>query len=202
MTTTVKTCNCGEENAPSTTEVTIPCTSQIEEMSSSMASILATAAPGAPAPGPAQATAAQATGEGGSGEPGGGSAPAEGNSAPADNEEGKAASGNTPNEAGNVAEGATEARTADVPEMTNDLAPETGLPAENNVPVYYATTQTIHLQSTETSNATNGSMSVKAPHLVSESRAEASQPKRVKELLLWKGLWVLWLGHCFALWLS
>jgi hypothetical protein len=167
-----------------------------------MASILATAAPSAPAPAPAQAPAARATGEGGSGEQGGGSAPAEGNSAPANNEEGEGASGSTLNEAGNAAEGATEARTADVPEMTNSLAPETGIPAENNGSLYYATTQTIHLQSTETSNATNGSMSVKASHLASGSRARRAQPKRVKELLLWKGLWVLRLGHCFALWLS
>ena len=64
------------------------------------------------------------------------------------------------------------------PEMTNALARETGLPAENNGPVYYATTQTIHLQSTVTSNATNGSMSVKAPHFASESRAEASPTKK------------------------
>jgi hypothetical protein len=143
-----------------------------------MSLILATAAPGATTPAPAQAHAAQATVEGGSEESEGGSAPAEGNSTPANNEEGEAASGNTPNEAGNVAEGATEVRTADVPGMTNGLAPETGLPAENNGPVYYATTQTIQLQSTETSNATNGSMSVKAPHLASESHAEASPTKK------------------------
>jgi hypothetical protein len=140
-----------------------------------MASILATATPDAPAP--AQASAAQAIGEGGSGELGAGFAPVEGNSAPANNE-GKGASGNTPNEAGNAAEGATEASTADVPELTKSLAPETGVSAEKTGTVYYGTTQTIHLQSTEALNATNGSMSVKTLNLASESRAEPSPTKK------------------------
>lgn len=188
MTTTVKTCNCGIEKAPSTTEVTVPCTSQIEEMSSSMASMLVTAAPGVPAP--AQDPSAQAIGEG-NGSPAGGAAPAEGNnpeagnSAPESSEGGEIASGNTPGEAGsspnegnNAGEGVTEARTAEVPEMTNSIAPEVGLPAGNNESIHYATTQTIHLQSTETSNATNSSMHVGAPHPASESRLEASPTKK------------------------
>ena len=158
MTTTVKTCNCGEANAPSTTEVTIPCTSQIEEMSSSMASPLASAAPGVAAP--TIAPAAEATGHGSGGE----SVPEVDTAGGEQSGTGAGESESTATENTNDVAGApSEARSGDVPEITNSLA-EVGAPTGNNG-TYYATTKTINLEPavTETSSYHNGTVS--APRL-------------------------------------
>lgn len=176
MTTTVKTCYCGEGNAPSTTEVTVPCTSQIEEMSSSMASILVTAAPGVAAP--AHAPAAEATGTGVSGAPAGGDSAPEAETTSREllgMSEGESES--TPVEnvgtvAGDAA--ASEARSGDAPDITNSVAPGAGFPAENH-DTSYATTKTIHLEPAESSTSAYGSIAVSAPRLAGPSPTKKSE---------------------------
>jgi hypothetical protein len=125
-----------------------------------MASLLASAAPGVAAP--TVAPTAGATGQGSNGQ----SVP-EGNMAGGEQlGTGGGDSGSTTAENSNAVAGgaASEARSGGVPEITNSLAPEVGVPAGSNG-TYYATTKTINLEPavTEISSYHNGTVS--APRL-------------------------------------